>query len=271
MDRLDGKTAVVTGAGNGIGRAIAVRLAEADATVIVADVDEDGGETTVAALDEGGHDALFVPTDVTERDDVETLLDVTTEEFGSLDILVSNAGASWNDDMLHRVSLETWRQMIELNLTSHFLLAREAIEPMVESGGGSMVFTSSVNGSTGIGLTGYSAAKSGIFGLSRLIATNYGHHGVRSNVLCPGTIQSETLAEKRKEEWDDSQWDSWVDQYPLGRFGKPDEVAKAAVFLASDAASYVTGTTLVVDGGMTAGPNHSHLDSAYDLDDGLSS
>ncbi len=98
--------------------------------------------------------------------------------------------------------------MIELNLTSHYLLARSATPRMVESGGGTLVFTSSVNAKSGISLTGYSAAKSGISGLSRVIATNYGHHGVRSNVLCPGTIQSEALALKRDKEWDDQQWES---------------------------------------------------------------
>jgi 3-oxoacyl-[acyl-carrier protein] reductase len=271
MDSLYDKTAVVTGAGNGIGRATATKLAEADATVVVADIDEEGGERTVATLDEDGHDALFVPTDVTDPKDVETLLDATVDEFGSLDIIVSNAGASTGDDMLHRVSIEKWREMIELNLTSHFLLAQEAVTHMVESGGGSIVFMSSVNAKSGISLTGYSTAKSGILGLSRVIATNYGHRGIRSNVLCPGTIQSEALTEKRKEEWDDRQWESWIDQYPLKRFGRPEEVAKAARFFASDAASYITGTELVVDGGMTAGPNHDHLNLAYDLDEDLPS
>lgn len=269
MARLEGKTAVVTGGGNGIGRAIASRLADAAATVVVADIDEESGEQTTRALEADGHDALFVPTDVTDEADVETLLDVTMDEFGSLDIIVSNAGASGDDDVLHRTSPETWRRMIELNLTSHYLLARSAIPRMVESGGGALVFTSSVNAKSGISLTGYSAAKSGISGLSRVIATNYGHHGVRSNVLCPGTIQSEALALKRDKEWDDQQWESWTDQYPLGRFGKPEEVATAALFLVSDAASYITGTELVVDGGMTAGPNQSHLDIAYELDAGL--
>lgn len=270
MDGLEGKAAVVTGAGNGIGRAIASRLADTDASVVVADIDEEGGEQTVATLKDDGHDARFVPTDVTDPEDVESLLDVTVDEFGSLDILVSNAGASGDDDLLHRISLETWRQMIELNLTSHFLLAQKAIPHMIGTGGGTLVFMSSVNGKSGISLTGYSAAKSGIFGLSRVIATNYGRHGIRSNVLCPGTIQSEALTQKRKEEWDDRQWDSWIDQYPLRRFGEPDEVAKAVLFLASDAASYITGTELVVDGGMTAGPNQTHLDLAYDLDEELS-
>jgi 3-oxoacyl-[acyl-carrier protein] reductase len=141
---------------------------------------------------------------------------------------------------------------------------------MTQSGGGSIVFVSSVNGLTGIGLTSYSAAKSGIFGLSRVIATHYGRHGVRSNVLCPGTIQSENLAEKRAQEWSEEQWEEWINQYPLGRFGRPDEVADAALFLGSDRSSFVTGQKLILDGGLTAGLSQSLLKQMYSICEPLS-
>lgn len=259
--------AVVTGGSAGIGRAIVKRFATSGARVVIADVDSEGGEETIDIVEAEQGDAVFVETDVTDAEDVSTLVTATVEQFGGLDILVTNAGASTGDDNLHRLNEEAWDRLVDLNLKSHFLCAREAIPHMVESGGGSMVHMSSVNGLTGIGLTGYTAAKSGILGLSKLIATQYGRHGVRSNVICPGTIDSEALSEKRKAEWDSQTRQTWYDQYPLGRFGRPEEVAAAAQFLASDAASYVTGSALVVDGGLTAGLPQSLESRMYDADE----
>jgi 3-oxoacyl-[acyl-carrier protein] reductase len=264
---LDDTVAIVTGGAGGIGRAIVEQFVESGAQVVVADVDAEGGRETVASVESERGDAVFVEADVTDADDVAALVAATTETYGGLDVLVTNAGASTGDDSLHRLDEADWDRLVDLNLKSHFLCAREAIPQMASTGGGSMVHMSSVNGLTGIGLTGYSAAKSGILGLSRLIATQYGRHGVRSNVVCPGTIQSPALAEKREAEWDDETWDAWYDQYPLGRFGRPREVAEATQFLASDAASYVTGTALVVDGGLTAGLPQSLESRMYDVDD----
>lgn len=264
--RLADHVAVITGGGNGIGREIAERFAEVGASVVVADKDTEGGRGAVRNIEEGGGTAVFVETDVTDFDAVEALVEASVEEFGSLDILISNAGGSAGDDTLHRLSVKKWEQMIDLNLTSHFYCARAALPYLIQDGGGSIVFMSSVNGLIGIGLTSYSAAKSGLLGFSRVLASHYGRHGVRSNVLCPGTIQSESLTKKRENRWTDEQLERWEDQYPLGRFGRPDEVADAALFLASDQSSFMTGQEVVLDGGLTAGLNQSLLDVMYDID-----
>ena len=264
---LADEVALVTGGAQGIGRAIAELFADKGATVVVADVDIDTGEATADRLRERGASAEFVETDVTSERDVAAAVRACVDVFDSLDVLVNNAGASVGDDSLHRLDGADWEAMLDLNLTGQFRCARAALGPMVESGGGSMVHVSSVNGLQGTGLTGYSAAKSGILGLSRVIAAQYGYHGVRSNVVCPGTIESEALARKRAEDWSDELRTRFLDQYPLGRFGDPAEVASAALFLASDMASFVTGTKLVVDGGFSSGTDQALLDMLYDVRD----
>jgi 3-oxoacyl-[acyl-carrier protein] reductase len=263
---LTDQTAIVTGGGQGIGRAISEVFASEGAMVIVADIDtEAGGETVDSIRDDGGR-ATFVETDVTDQRDVDTAVEACVDTYGSLDVLVNNAGASTCDDSLHRLDHATWEQMLDLNLTSQFQCARAALEPMVESGGGAMIHMSSVNGLLGIGLTGYSAAKGGLLGLSRVIAAQYGRYGVRSNVICPGTIESAALAEKREENWSTEMRNRFIDQYPLGRFGEPEEVASAALFLASDMGSFITGTELLVDGGFTASTDQPLLDMLYEID-----
>ncbi|WP_313691790.1 SDR family NAD(P)-dependent oxidoreductase [Halorarum halobium] len=264
---VDGATVVVTGGASGIGRATARAYAEHGATVVIADVAVDDGEAAVRSITEDGGTATFVETDVTDREHVASLLDAAADEFGGVDVVISNAGGSAGDDALHRLDVETWTRMIELNLGSHFLLAREALPHLVDSEIGSITFTSSVNGVTGIGLVGYSAAKSGLFGLSRVIAAQYGRHGVRSNVVCPGTIQSEALAAKREAEWSEELHDLWYAQYPLGRFGRPEEVADAMLFVGSRLGSFLTGTELVVDGGLSTSLDGTLLDSMYDLEE----
>lgn len=262
---LEGTTSIVTGGGRGIGRAIAELFAKEGATVVVADIDVEAGEETVDCIHAEGGSAVFVEVDVTNQKDIDSAVKVCVDEYRGLDVLVNNAGVSKGDDNLHRLDLETWEGMLDLNLTGHFRCARAALGPMVKSGGGSMIHMSSINGQQGIGLTGYSAAKSGLLGLSRVIATQYGHHGIRSNVICPGTIESATLAAKREAEWSDELRTRFLDQYPLGRFGRPEEVATAALFLASDLSSFVTGTELVVDGGFTSSTDQRLIDMLYDV------
>lgn len=263
-DLLTDETVIVTGASRGIGRAIVDRFAEHGANLVVSSRSE-ADVTRVAneVRDEYDTEAVGVPCDVTEPDEIEAMVDGTLERFDGIDALVSNAGGSIDDDTLHRVDELAWDRTVELNLKSLFLVAREVLPPMVERGGGSIVHMSSVNGIDGIGQVAYSSARSGVFGLSRLIATQYGRHGIRSNVVCPGTIetdrriqQMDETGERREADGDDgtrTQRDQWIDQYPAGRFGSPDEVADATLFLASEMSSFVNGTRLVVDGGLTAG------------------
>ncbi|MFB9808770.1 SDR family NAD(P)-dependent oxidoreductase [Haladaptatus pallidirubidus] len=228
--QLSGSVALVTGGSSGIGRAIATRFGAEGASIVVADVDAEGGKETVSMVEAESGDAAFVETDVTDETDVESVVDAVVERYGRLDVLVNNAGGSGGDGALHRIDAEEWSDMLRLNLTSHFLCSQAALPHMVASDGGSMIHVSSVNGLLGIGLTGYSAAKSGLFGFSRVVAAQYGRYGVRSNVICPGTIQSASLARKREREWDEALQEQWFDQYPLGRFGRPEEVADAALF-----------------------------------------
>lgn len=254
---MEDEVAVVTGAANGIGASVAERFSQEGATVVIADVDTEAGQEITDRLSDGPGDAVFIETDVSSRPSVESLFEAVERQFGQLDILVNNAGGSFDDEKLHEIDDDTWHRNVDINLRGSFLCTQAALGPMVRSGGGQFVHLSSVNGLTGIGLTAYSAAKSGILAFSRVVATQYGLHGIRSNVICPGTIDTESRREEMDEHRNPDIESEWLDQYALGRLGKPKEVADAALFLASDLSSFVTGAELVVDGGLTAGLDQS--------------
>lgn len=272
---LDGRTAVVTGASSGIGKAVAERFAGCGANVVICSRSSDRIDPVAAAIRDAGGTAVSVECDITDADAVGALIEAAVSEFGGLDILVNNAGGAIDDDVAHRLDPETFRKNIDVNLTGHFLCTRAALPKLAADGGGSVVHVGTVNALTGIGLTGYSAAKAGLQSLSRLVATQYGPYGIRSNVVSPGTV----VTDQRREEMDDSDarrakrgdertaHDEWLDQYPLARFGRPEEVAGAALFLASDLSSFVSGTDLVVDGGLTAGLDRSLQRTVYGIDD----
>jgi len=267
---LADRPAIVTGASRGIGRAIAERFAEAGGDVVICSRSLDGVEPVAEELT-AAHEGRVVPVacDVTDRADVRALVDGAIDEFGDVRVLVNNAGGGVDaDDLLHRSAPETWADAVELNLTGQYNVTREVLPAMIAAGGGSMVHVGSVNGLHGIALAGYSAAKSGLLALSRNVATHYGQHGVRSNVLSAGTIETEARREEmaRKDDTDDAR-QRWLDQYPLGRFGRPGEVADTALFLASERAGFVTGTNVVVDGGLTCGLPTSFVNEVYDADE----
>ena len=271
---LAGKTALVTGASSGIGKAIAERFAACGANLVICSRSTDRIDPVAASLRDAGGTAVAVECDITDADAVGALVEAAVSEFGSLDVLVNNAGGAIDDDSAHRLDAETFRANVNVNLTGHFLCTRAAL-PELADGGGSIIHMGTVNALTGIGLTGYAAAKAGLQSLSRLIATQYGPHGVRSNVLSPGTIvtdqrreeMAESDANRADREGERSAHEEWLEQYPLARFGRPEEVADAALFLACDLSSFVTGTDLVIDGGLTAGLDRTFQRTVYPIED----
>ena len=250
-NRLKGKPAIVTGSATGIGKATAILFAQEGARVVVSDVDEPGGREVVNAITGAGGEAIFVPADVSRAEDVERLVETAVRTFGRLDVLVNNAAAYLGDGGLLSVPDETWDRIIAVNLKGTYLCCKFAIAKMVESGGGSIVNLSSVNALMGLSLTAYTASKGGVQALTRLLAIEFAPKGIRMNSICPGTIMTENsiaiYAERPELE------ERITKMHPVGRLGKPADVAECAVYLASDESSFVTGAALIVDGGLMAG------------------
>ncbi|MGK9149322.1 SDR family oxidoreductase [Plantibacter flavus] len=245
MRRRRGTTALVTGAGHGIGRACAIRLAEEGARVAVADLDEAAAARVVHELPavEGGH--LAISLDVTLADSVDAAFTEVRSTFGGLDTLVNVAGGSVPHGAFEETSDEVWQQMVDLNLLGVVRCCRAAIPLLRRSAASpSIVSITSVNGLTALGLEPYSAAKAGIPSLTANLAASLGPEGIRVNAVAPGTIRTRV--------WDDQDGgaDRMLDLYPLGRVGEPEDIAAAVAFLASSDASWITGHTLPVDGGL---------------------
>jgi len=247
---LDGKVAVVTGASRGIGRSIALGMAEAGADVAVAARTEADLETLVKEIEDLGRRAIAVPTDVTDRGALETLFDRTTGELGRFDILVNNAGGTRFVAPLTTLRPEGWDKVMRLNLDSVFHATQLAAQRMVEGGGGSIIQIASVAGIQGAeGLSFYSAAKGGVRLMTQAVARELATSNVRVNSIAPGWIATDLNSML----WsDEGTRKTMEDMIPMRRLGTADEIVGPAVFLASDAASFVTGTTLVVDGGQTS-------------------
>ncbi len=247
---LEGKTAIVTGASRGIGRAIALGFAEAGADVAVAARNESDLETVAKEIDTIGRRALPIPTDVTDRAQIERLISRTIDELGKLDILVNNAGGTKFMAPIVGLRPDGWDKSIALNLTSVFHATQLAAQAMVASGGGSIIQIASVAGVMGAqALSFYSAAKGGVRLMTQAVAKELAQSGVRVNSIAPGWIATDLNAAMRA---DDSLREYTQGMIPMGRFGEAEEIVGPAIFLASDAASFVTGTTLMVDGGQTA-------------------
>jgi len=245
--RLEGKVALVTGAGNGIGEATARRFAREGAIVVANDVDMEQARSVVTDLQRAGARALAVAGDVTKRADVETLMHHVVAEFGRVDVLINNAGIN-RDAMSHKMTEEQWDQVLSVNLKGTFLCAQAALTRMREHGWGRVVNTSSIGSLGNIGQANYAASKAGVIGLTRTLALEYAKYGITVNCIAPGPVMTRMLAgvpEAIREKI--------VARVPIGRIARPDEIAGVHAFLASDDAAYITGQVVFVDGGMSVG------------------
>ncbi|MDQ3702324.1 MAG: SDR family oxidoreductase [Chloroflexota bacterium] len=251
--KLRGKTALVTGAGSGIGEAIAVLFAAQGAGVAVVDYDAAGGRRTAQRIVDGGGTAAFIQADVSQAADAERMVTETLERLGALDILCNNAGIGVAA-VCHETSEADWDRTMAVDLKGVFLGCKYAIPHMLERGGGVICNTSSVAGQVGVlNRAAYCAAKAGVLGLTKSIAIDYAERGIRCNALLPGTVDSPWIGKILAQQADPQAQRTLMEgRQPIGRMGRPEEIAGAALFLCSDGGAYVTGTGLVIDGGLTA-------------------
>lgn len=251
MNDLAGKVAMVTGASTGIGRATAFALADAGATVVVVDVDDERGELVAAELRDKGATARFVHADVTDDAQVEEAVAAVVDAYGGLDLAFNNAGIEGTPAITHECTPETWQRTLAVNLTGVWSCMRHEIPRMLERGGGAIVNCSSVAGLVGFAsIPAYVASKHGVVGLTKTAALEYATEGIRVNAVCPGVIDTEMI--DRFTGGQPEAAAAMVATEPVGRMGHPEEIADAVVWLLSDRASFVTGQAVAVDGGLVA-------------------
>ena len=249
--RIQGKVAVVTGGCSGIGLATVQRFVEEGAKVVIGDIDEQRGHELVGQL--GGPDlATFVKVDVTDKEQVDALFQTAKDTYGSVDIAFNNAGISPpEDDSILDTDLDAWRRVQEVNLTSVYLCCKAALPHMLEQGSGSIINTASFVAVMGAATSqiSYSASKGGVLSMSRELGVQFARDGVRVNALCPGPVNTPLLQELFAK--DEERAARRLVHVPMGRFGEPEEMASAVLFLASDDSSFMTANTFLVDGGIS--------------------
>jgi NAD(P)-dependent dehydrogenase (short-subunit alcohol dehydrogenase family) len=248
--RLQRRVAIITGSGSGLGRVLAHRFAAEGAAVVVADVVEQDATTVADEISGAGGRSLAQTTDVTNAADVDAMVEAAREAFGSVEILVNNAAKATDADFLD-VSEEAWDEDVAIALKGSFLCSQAVLGDMTENRSGVILNISSVNALAYFGNEAYSAAKAGILNLTRSLAVRYGPFGVRVNAIAPGTLRTPAWEQRRQK--DPEIFDRVAKWYPLGRIGEPEDVAGAALFLASDEAAWISGIVLPIDGGLTAG------------------
>ncbi|HVB75968.1 MAG TPA: SDR family NAD(P)-dependent oxidoreductase [Ktedonobacteraceae bacterium] len=251
--RIAGKRAVITGAGNGIGRATAIKFASEGAKVGIIDINRAAVDEVVSLIRAAGGEVLPLVADVTNEGQVEQAIGMAVESWGGLDIVVANAGIELvgEDARAHELDKAVWDRTLAVNLTGVFLACKYGIRALLATGGGSVICTASPTGLYGsaAGFSAYSASKAGVYGLTRVMANDYARLGIRINAVIPGFTNTPMTTYFMQN---DEEREALLQSIPLGRPGQPEEVANVMAFLASDEASYVTGAAWASDGGMTA-------------------
>lgn len=249
MARLKDKVAIVTGGGSGIGRSTCLLFAQEGAKVVVADYVADGGNETVRQIKAVGGDASFVLTDVSKSADVQNMIATTVKTYGRVDVLFNNAGIEGPSSKIANYKEEDWDRVIAIDLTSVYLGMKYVLPEMMKQGGGSIISTASVAGLVGFpGSGAYAAAKAGVINMTRMVALEYADKNIRVNCICPGIIETpmvDRVVGNRPK-------DRVIKAEPIGRLGRPEDIANAALFLASDESSFATGAPFIIDGGYVA-------------------